>query len=236
MARILVVDDDLDILKLTRALLSTANHLVHTSENASLALATLETQSFDLVITDANMPSISGFDLAKTIRKNPKTKSMPIALLTARKERKDIETALSIGIDDYIVKPIDPIIFLQKIASIFEKKPPQEIAQYLFEANDPLTNSQLAIDVKLSTLSELGITIFSKQELIENQRVSFYSKIFDEIGLKTAPTMKVLNCSRSVNADYPWVVRIQYIGTKDSELQKIRAWIHQTTLKHRRAS
>lgn len=236
MARILVVDDDKDILLLTKELLSSLEHIVYTAESAATAFDIVNSQALDLVITDANMPTTNGFDLAKTIKKNPRTRSLPIALLTARKERKDIELALQIGISDYIVKPIDPMIFLQKVQSIFEKNPPQVIAQYLFDDNDELTHSQLALDVKLKSVSELGVQILSKQQVAENQRVSFYCKIFEQIGFKSSPPMKVLSCTRSPNPEYPWLVRVTFIGAKDSEMQKIRAWITQTTLKHRRAS
>ncbi|MBK8204345.1 MAG: response regulator [Bdellovibrionales bacterium] len=69
MGRILVVDDDKDILKFTTAVLSSADHVVATAEEALGAIELLNTGYFDLLLADANLPYCSGFDLVRTLRK-----------------------------------------------------------------------------------------------------------------------------------------------------------------------
>ena len=71
MARILVVDDDADILKLAEQILTAAGHTVIVAEDALRALDWLGQMSFDLLLSDANMPLYSGFDLINTVRENP---------------------------------------------------------------------------------------------------------------------------------------------------------------------
>ena len=121
MARILVVDDDKDILKFAEKVLSHQGHITFIAEDGWTALETLNRLDFDMLISDANMPNMNGFQLVQTLRSNPKFKNLIIAMLTGLKERKDVQKALDAGVDDYIVKPLDPLILLQKIESLFSK-------------------------------------------------------------------------------------------------------------------
>ena len=115
MARILVVDDDTDILKLVERVLGQVGHTVFTAEDPMRAMDLIQRVGFDLLVSDANLPHYSGFDLVQTIRHEPKYANMSIAMLTGLREKKDIERAIKAGVDDYIVKPIDPLILIQKI-------------------------------------------------------------------------------------------------------------------------
>src|SRR3954454_16418039 len=102
MGRILVVDDDPDILKLAEAVLVSAGHTVFVAEDALRAVDWLNHIEFDLLLSDANMPHYSGFELVNTIRNNDKFKKMAVAMLTGLRERKDVERAVKMGVDDYI--------------------------------------------------------------------------------------------------------------------------------------
>ena len=75
------------------------------------------------------MPHYTGFELIHTVRNNPKFKHMSIVMLTGLRERKDVERALTVGVDDYIVKPIDPLLLIQKVNSLFEKKARAELSR-----------------------------------------------------------------------------------------------------------
>src|SRR5210317_1448319 len=110
MARILVVDDDPDILRLADRVLSMGGHIVFRAQDAVRAMDLLNSSMFDLLISDANMPHFSGFDLVRHVRNNKRFNNMAIAMLTGLRERKDIERAVRAGVDDYIVKPIDPMV------------------------------------------------------------------------------------------------------------------------------
>src|SRR4051812_10592644 len=103
MARILVVDDDRDILKLVERVFTQAGHIILTADDAFKAMTILESTDFDLLISDANMPHFTGFELVQTLRRNRRFQNMAIAMLTGLRERKDIDKALKAGVDDYIV-------------------------------------------------------------------------------------------------------------------------------------
>ena len=64
-------------------------------------------------------------DLVKTLRKQPSTAMIPIALLTGRREKEDVARGLASGADDYIVKPIEPDLFIDKINTLLKNRPPE---------------------------------------------------------------------------------------------------------------
>ncbi len=121
MAKILLVDDQDSILKTAEAILKKAGHEVFTAADGYIALEKLAIFTFDLIVTDANMPGISGFDLVKALRIGEKTRNTPIVMLTSRQEKRDVEKAIQAKINDYVIKPIDPNILISKINALLEK-------------------------------------------------------------------------------------------------------------------
>lgn len=122
MQKILLVDDDADVRRFVKKILERGGYSVVVVENGLTALNELNNDTYDLLLSDANMPQYSGFDLIKTIRLQAKHKDLMIAMLTGRREKQDIQLAIDLGVKDYIVKPIDPQLLLQKIEKIFESR------------------------------------------------------------------------------------------------------------------
>src|ERR1700728_3222226 len=122
MVNVLVVDDDKDFLRIVQKVLEAGNFSVVTTTDAMGALELLQKEIFDLILSDANMPGGSGFDLVRTVRRNPDTAMIPIAMLTGRREKEDIQKGLNAGADDYIVKPIDPDHFIDKINTLLKNR------------------------------------------------------------------------------------------------------------------
>ncbi|MDX9731863.1 MAG: response regulator, partial [Bdellovibrionales bacterium] len=118
MARILLVDDDRDLLEIASALLVHAGHSVVCRSDVLAALDQARKQSFDVVITDANMSPHSGFDLIRSLKQMSDYELTPIAMLTGRREKRDVERAISMGAKDYIIKPLEPARFLEKVAEL----------------------------------------------------------------------------------------------------------------------
>ena len=104
---ILVVDDNELNVKLTQALLTREGYQVRTASDGAEALRILETFSPRLILMDMRMPGISGLDLAKRLKADPKTSGIIIIALTAYALKGNEETALSAGCAGYIAKPID---------------------------------------------------------------------------------------------------------------------------------
>jgi CheY-like chemotaxis protein len=122
MFKILLVDDDADIRRYVKKVLERDNHHVVVVDNGLTALNELNNDTYDLLLSDANMPQYSGFDLIRTIRLQAKHKDLLIAMLTGRREKQDIQQAIELGVKDYIVKPIDAQLLTQKVQKILEAK------------------------------------------------------------------------------------------------------------------
>ena len=119
MARILVVEDDLDLNRILCRTLTNRGYDVTSADNGISALSKTEEQTFDMIITDIMMPKMDGFELADSIRLT--NKEIPIIFMTARDDKPSKMLGYSIGIDDYIVKPFDMDILLMKIGAILRR-------------------------------------------------------------------------------------------------------------------
>ncbi len=223
MARILVVDDDQDILKFAEKVLNHQGHLTFVASDGWQALDYINTVDFDLMISDANMPHMSGFQLVQTVRANPKHKSLLIAMLTGLRERKDIQRAVDAGVDDYIVKPLDPIILLQKIDSLFKKSPPEDRPEIDLQAYPHLSPGKLFSKVDIVSVSELGMKVICHYPIEEGQILDIEAQFFTQLGV-VAPPMKVLSVKRN-DKKYAFEAQLMFLGARESLLQKIRAWI-----------
>ena len=104
-ARILVVDDDPDTLKLVELTLKTAGHHVEMASGGEEGLTQIREGSFDLILLDVMMPDVSGFDVLERLNKESHPYP-PVVIFTARNRPEDQETGVRLGARNYIVKPI----------------------------------------------------------------------------------------------------------------------------------
>lgn len=223
MARILVVDDDHDILRFTEKVLNHKGHMTFVASDGWSALEYLNTIDFDLLISDANMPHMNGFQLVQTLRANPKFESLLIAMLTGLRERKDIQKAVDAGVDDYIVKPLDPLILMQKIESLFKKRPPDDHPEISLEAYPLLATGKISTKVELLSISELGARAICHQPIQEGQILDIEAEFFYQLGI-AAPPMKVLSIKPNEKKN-TYEAQLMFLGAREALLQKIRAWI-----------
>ena len=108
MAFILVVDDQPQFLGGIQMTLELAGYRVYTAGTGIEALAVLQTQPIDLILTDIGMPHLDGYQLCDRVRADRRWSAIPLLILTARGAEDDIRYAKSLGVDDYLVKPIEP--------------------------------------------------------------------------------------------------------------------------------
>ncbi len=112
--RILVVDDDRDVVRLMRAYLERAGYEVLVAYNGETALRTLQQEKLDLMLLDLMLPDRDGYEITRMVRadalssSDPSLVRLPIIMLTARVEDNDKIVGLEIGADDYVTKPYNP--------------------------------------------------------------------------------------------------------------------------------
>jgi two-component system alkaline phosphatase synthesis response regulator PhoP len=132
--RILVVEDEEDILELVRYNLVKEGYQVTGALTGEDALKKARAEVFDLIVLDLMLPGIDGLDVAKKLKSDPKTGHFPILMLTAKGEEADIVTGLELGADDYVTKPFSPRVLIARVRAILRRKtgkPDEENASML---------------------------------------------------------------------------------------------------------
>jgi two-component system, chemotaxis family, chemotaxis protein CheY len=122
--KILVVDDFSTMRRIVRNLLvelGFTNTLIQEAEDGNAALALLRSQPIDLVVTDWNMPNMTGIDLLRAIRADAKLKALPVLMVTAENNRDQIIAAAQSGVNGYVVKPFTAVTLKEKLDKIFER-------------------------------------------------------------------------------------------------------------------
>ena len=115
--RILLVDDSELTLMLEKTVLSSENYDVMTARDGQEALAIAERELPDLILLDILMPGMDGFEVCSALRKNAKTKDIPIIMLSVKGQEDQIKAGFDSGCDDYITKPFKSVELLAKISS-----------------------------------------------------------------------------------------------------------------------
>jgi two-component system phosphate regulon response regulator PhoB len=135
------VDDENAILEMMRFALEQAGLDVETSNSAYDALVSINDDRPDIILMDWMMPGISGVELMRRLRKDPKTEDIPIIMLTARVTENDKVTGLEAGADDYLVKPFSPRELLARIKAVLRRSHPgsesgqMEVGRLLMDLN-----------------------------------------------------------------------------------------------------
>jgi len=140
--KILVADDDPDLLDLVAYALSQTGYLVVKAADGNAALTAFKAEAPDLVILDINMPGQTGFEVCAGIRGNS---TVPVMMLTARGEEQDLVRALDLGADDYLTKPFSPRTLLARVKALLRR------AQ-LERSAGPATAGRITLDADDSTV------------------------------------------------------------------------------------
>ena len=119
--RIVVADDDKDILDLVVFKLTQAGYDVVAVPDGVAALAAIEANPPRLAILDVMMPGLSGMDVLRKVRTNEATKDLDIILLTARSRDSDVDAGFAIGASDYVVKPFSPRELVHRVNALLAR-------------------------------------------------------------------------------------------------------------------
>ena len=134
--KILVVDDDPDIVEILRYNLSLAGYDVKAASNGKEAIKKATIFIPEIILLDVMMPEMDGIEACRLIRKIPSLNNTRIIFLSARNEDYTQISAFDAGADDYISKPVKPKILLKKISSIFKRIQKKENKSQLIDLGE----------------------------------------------------------------------------------------------------
>lgn len=135
---ILLIEDDKDISELISYNLKKENFNSITAYDGEEALNLIKDNIIDLIILDLMLPNVNGIDLLKYIKRNEKTKSIPVIIETAKGDESDVILGLELGADDYVTKPFSPKVLIARIKRLIERTDEKSINAKLLNAG-PIT-------------------------------------------------------------------------------------------------
>jgi two-component system phosphate regulon response regulator PhoB len=119
--RILLVDDEAEIVELLEYNLRQAGYTVVTARDGASALAEIRRQRPDIILLDLMLPDVAGTEICRRLRRDASTQTIPVIMITARGEEIDRVVGFEIGADDYIVKPFSPRELVLRIGAVLRR-------------------------------------------------------------------------------------------------------------------
>lgn len=120
--KILIVDDDVDTLRLVGLMLQRQGYQIVAANNGQQALVMAKTEEPDLILLDIMMPDLDGYEVTRQLRDNPETSGIPIIMFTAKSQLEDRVTGFEVGADDYLTKPTQPRELFVHVQDILARK------------------------------------------------------------------------------------------------------------------
>ncbi|BCS97962.1 two-component system response regulator [Desulfoluna limicola] len=209
---ILIVDDEPINREVIKHILKAHYNLIF-AENGFKALALASSQLPDLILLDVMMPEMNGYQACRSLKKDPRTRNIPVIFVTAMTETDDEKTGLEIGAADYITKPISPPILKARIATHLALYNQNRTLDAKVRARTiELNNTRLEIIQRLGRASEYK----DDETGLHILRMSHYARLLGEaIGLDEVEVDRLYNAAPMHD--------IGKIGIPDNILQKPRA-------------
>lgn len=172
--RLLLIDDDPNLILLVKDYLEFRGYEVITAENGQEALEVLDKETPDMIICDVMMPQMDGYALVEHVRKNPRTSWIPVLFLSAKGQSQDRVKGLNTGADVYMVKPFEPEELVAQVESSLKQA--SRLIQRQEKTTDAAPRIQVPFDVEL-TPTELKVVQYvargmANREIAEELNVS----------------------------------------------------------------
>lgn len=171
MNKILLIEDNVDILENTAEILELAGYEVGTAENGMRGVEKAKAESFDLIICDIMMPELDGYGVLHILSKDPKTSRVPFIFLTAKSETVDFRKGMSLGADDYLTKPFEKTDLLDAIEMRLAKSKKIQVTENgdgKEDVNKFIQNVQEELSLE-ELINDRNTKTFKKKDMVYRQ-------------------------------------------------------------------
>jgi two-component system phosphate regulon response regulator PhoB len=157
--RVLVVDDEPDLLELVRFHLAQAGFEVETARDGRHGLEAIRRRRPDLVVLDWMLPDLSGTEVCRQVRSDPQLRDLPILLLTAKAEEVDRVVGFELGADDYVTKPFSPRELALRVQAILRRTRSEQVVSEVLE------RGSIALDTQRyrCSVDQVEVTLTAKE-------------------------------------------------------------------------
>jgi len=202
--KILIVDDEKDILELVRYNLAREGYQVHSASTGESAIEQAKSVNPNLIILDLMLPGMDGLEVARILKQNSDTSHIPIVMLTAKGDDADIVAGLELGAEDYITKPFSPRVLVARVRTVLRR-----VQKPGVEGGD------------IIKIHELSINPLRHEVLVKNKPVDLTATEFKILQILAARPGWVFTRNQIINRlrgdDYPVTDRsvdVQIVGLR----------------------
>ncbi len=213
---ILVVDDDTDMLKLLNKVLTAAGFNVLLADNVADAKKILSAEAPHVVLSDLHMEPENGFQFIQSIRSQKQFKALPILVLSALNDFQSVKKAIALGVNDYVIKPLQAPMLLRKLRKALLNK--DFVRWDIPEGEEPVV--EIVFDADVSAIGETGCYLKGPFKITSGKEIKILSPDFislelDRIHHRASNFLKVYQSGGFIND-------ITFIGISESSASKIR--------------
>ena len=173
---VLVVDDEPDLVELVSYNLKKEGFSVDTATDGETALLKLRKNSYSIAVLDLMLPGIQGMEICRILRNDPKTKNLPIIMLTAKGEEVDRILGLETGADDYITKPFSPRELVARIRAVLRRTSEKTVEDKVIRVGNLLLNRETYSVLKNDKPLSLSSTEFKLLVYLAERRGRVFSR------------------------------------------------------------
>ena len=149
--RVLVIEDESDILELLRFNLKKEGYEVDTATDGERGVDFARTRAYDVVLLDLMLPGIDGLEVCRRLRSDPRSETLPVIMVTSKGEEADILVGLGIGADDYVTKPFSPGELAARVQAVLRRSSPPPRSTHLRFGNVTIDADARRVEVDGAT-------------------------------------------------------------------------------------
>jgi DNA-binding response OmpR family regulator len=181
--KVLVADDEPDVLNLVAANLRAAGFEAITADDGPSALTAAQTHRPQLLVLDLMLPGMTGLEVCRLLKSDPVTAKIPIIMLTAKAEEVDRIVGLELGADDYVTKPFSPRELVLRVRSVLRRTAqPEEVGNHLVAGDIVIDRARLQVTIKGKPLDLTATELKLLTLLIERRgRVQSRDTLLNEV-------------------------------------------------------
>ncbi|HRK08763.1 MAG TPA: response regulator [Pseudobdellovibrionaceae bacterium] len=173
-----------------------------------------------LILLDVNMPGLSGVDILKRLKRDPQYREIPIMMMTGDCSVDTVKVTITNGAVDYIVKPLDPMVFDGKLSRILQVDTSAAQKEWVEYRLNQSTNGRVSLQIPgtLVSVGELTMTVKSPMSALPGSVFSLDTSLFKDVSITSVPC-RIEACTP---VDDEFVIKCSIVGLSEGDLQKIR--------------
>ncbi len=218
---ILVVDDDLDMLKLLSKILASAGFKVLIADNPADGRKILATEAPHIILSDLHMEPENGYQFIQSIRTQKQYATIPILVLSALNDFQSVKKAIALGVSDYVIKPLQTPMLLRKLRKALLNK---DFVKWEPAAGEEII-LETSITAEVSAIGETGCNLKGPFKITSGKEIKIISQDFNTLELDKL-YMRSSNMIKTYVAAGNFINDITFVGISESTSSKIRQLIN----------